>query len=161
MAGPNIGSSVVRRDSRSASRVINELQSQGWRRTGSIGDRVTYMESAGFSLTVIDGPAGSVVIPSGPIRGRVFGSSGLEVSSDSLMGMNFGNGGRGFNFGSRLRNFQSGVDLRNKLPDLFGRSTSSTSSTSSSSTNDDDSAGEVTPPGRKERTESSGTGDFV
>lgn len=75
-----ISSSVIRRDSRSRPAVMKELKNNGWSRTGSaLGGRLIYMENSGFSLTVVDGPAGTLVVPSGPIRGRVFGDSGLNL----------------------------------------------------------------------------------
>ena len=75
-----ISSSVVKRDSRGAQDVISELRNSGWNRTGSaVNGRVVYMENSGFSLTVVEGPMGTVVLPSGPVRGRLFGNSGLNL----------------------------------------------------------------------------------
>jgi len=74
-----LSSSVIKRDSRSVSDVTRELKQNGWNRTGSVlNGKLLYLENSGFSLTVADGPMGTLVFPSGPVRGRVFGNSGLN-----------------------------------------------------------------------------------
>jgi hypothetical protein len=147
MAGPNIGSSVVRRDSRSLSRVHTELSSNGWVQSGSLGDSIVYMENSGFSLTLVRGAAGTLVFPSGPVRGRLFGSSGLELGMDNLSLRGLGNGSM-FNLGGR-GNGPLGMGM-------MSRSTRSPSSDTSS----DEREGEPEQPQRK-NTRSSGEADFV
>lgn len=131
----NLGSSVFRREKRSTDEVIRELKAGGWREVDSVGNRLFYLENSGFSLTVIDGPLGTVVMPSGPIRGRLFGSSGIEIGGGNLMEMG-----------------------RERLGSRMSRSNNSSSGSSSSSSAE--ASGEPEQPGRK-NARTSGAGDFV
>jgi hypothetical protein len=158
MAVLNFSSSVVRRESRSKQEVVNELMSQGWEQTGSMGNRVSYLENGGISISVVSGPMGSVIVPSGPIRGRLFGQSGL-------------------NFGMMQQQGMAGPDIRRRLPDIGGsggplgnmgvnrmsmNNNNGNNNNNGSSNNQNDSEEEVEPeqPMRKSG-RSSGTGDFV
>lgn len=82
----NFGSSVLKREAKPLTDVTNQLKANGWRQTGSLGNRVVYLENSGMNITVIDGPMGTLVVPSGPIRGRVFGDSGLQLNRVSVIG---------------------------------------------------------------------------
>lgn len=82
----NIGTSVFKREDRPASEVISLLQSRGWEKTGTLGDRVTYLENSGIGITVIQGAAGTLIIPSGPIRGMIFGRDNKLFSNVSVIG---------------------------------------------------------------------------
>lgn len=82
----NIGSSVFKREAKSMDEVTNILKRNGWSQTGSLGSRVKYFENSGLSVTVVDGPMGTLIIPSGPIRGRMFGNSGLMTNQTSVIG---------------------------------------------------------------------------
>lgn len=91
-----IGTSVMRRDSRELNKVKTDLTINGWVQSGSLGDRVVYMENSGFSITLIEGPMGTVVIPSGPVRGALFGDSGLSVDLEGMFsGVTNTTGGNG------------------------------------------------------------------
>jgi len=47
------------------------------------GGRIHYHENdAGMNLTLVDGPRAVSLFPSGPIRGRLFGTSGLGFASE-------------------------------------------------------------------------------
>lgn len=81
----NIGSSQLKREARDVEVVIKKLKRNGWTQSGSLGDRVLYFENTGMSITVIDGPMGTLVVPSGPVRGRLFGSSGLRINKNSVL----------------------------------------------------------------------------
>lgn len=83
----NIGTSVVKRESRPTEEVVAQLENDGWEMTGSIGgDRVLYFEKSGINITVMEGPMGTLVFPSGPVRGRLFGNSGLMAGKKSVLG---------------------------------------------------------------------------
>lgn len=82
----NIGTSVIKRENKPADEVIRLLQQRGWSTTGTIGDRVTYLENSGINITIIDGAMGTVIIPSGPIRGRIFGENTGFFSNVSVIG---------------------------------------------------------------------------
>lgn len=84
----NLGSSVVKREAKPASRVKSSLERDGWSRISEVaGGRIAYYERSSINITVIDGPAGTVIIPSGPIRGKVFGNMEL-FSRDSVLELN-------------------------------------------------------------------------
>lgn len=94
--GLNFGSSVVKRETRTLDSVTEQLQADGWVQTGSLGGRVKYFEKTGFNLTAVEGPFGTVVFPSGPLRGRLFGSnSGLQVNREGVIGTGRVEGERG------------------------------------------------------------------
>lgn len=83
----NIGSSVLKREAKSADKVKAHLQRSGWNKTGSLADgRISYFQKSGINITVVDGPMGTVVAPSGPIRGKLFGS-GVGINTSSVLGM--------------------------------------------------------------------------
>lgn len=82
----NMGSSIIKREAKPLSKVETQMRRNGWEKTGQIGDRVSYMESSNVNLTLVEGPLGTVVLPSGPLRGAVFGD--YEVfSRSSVMGI--------------------------------------------------------------------------
>lgn len=83
----NIGSSVLKRETKPYDEVLSQLRRNGWTQTGSLGDSVRYFENSGFSITVVDGPMATLIMPSGPVRGRVFGNSGLMANQTSVLGM--------------------------------------------------------------------------
>lgn len=71
----NIGLSVIKREAQPINDVITQLRRNGWSVTNTIGDnRIVYLENSGVNITAIEGPLGTVVVPSGPIRGRIFGN---------------------------------------------------------------------------------------
>ena len=82
----NIGTSVFKREVKSIEEVVNQLKSNGWSQTGSLGNRIKYFENSKLNITVVDGVGGVLVFPSGPIRGRLFGSSGLSLNQTSVIG---------------------------------------------------------------------------
>jgi len=97
MAGPNIniGTSVFKRENRSYTDVLDQFQTDGWNKTGTLGSKATYLEKDGIGITVIDGPMATLVVPSGPIRGRLFGQSGLSIGKKSVLGTGQVNGEAG------------------------------------------------------------------
>lgn len=77
----NIGLSVLKREAQSITDVVNQLERNGWSRTRTVGDdRLVYLENNGINITAIRGPMGTVIIPSGPVRGRLFGENVELVS---------------------------------------------------------------------------------
>lgn len=82
----SLGTSVIKREDKPADQVITTLQRRGWEVTGRVGNRVTYLENSGLNITVIDGPMGTVIMPSGPLRGRIFGENVRFISSRSVIG---------------------------------------------------------------------------
>lgn len=83
----NFGSSIVKREAKPARRVKQRLQRDGWREISEVANgRVTYWSKTNFSITVIEGPLGTTIIPSGPIRGKVFGDIEL-FSRDGVLGI--------------------------------------------------------------------------
>lgn len=84
----NFGSSVLKREAKSIDRVDDRLVSAGWNRTDSaLGGRVRYYEKAGFNITAMSGPMGTVIVPSGPIRGTLFGADqSVGVNQTSVIG---------------------------------------------------------------------------
>lgn len=156
----NIGSSVIRRESRSADDVLDELRANGWSKTDEVHGNIHYLENSGFSLTVIDGPLATTVIPSGPLRGRLFGTSGLEVSMDRNL-MDVGSltdrqQSMSASFGGRLRT----LPFRGNNGQTEDGSSQEDSEDSSNSNGDGSTGGEPQQPNRK-NTRSSGSGDFV
>lgn len=91
MPGPlnlNVGTSVVKRENKSIDEVESRLINQGWEKTAEIaGGRVRYYESANFNITAISGPLGTVLVPSGPLRGLAFGDDAVTVNQVSAIGM--------------------------------------------------------------------------
>lgn len=88
MTGFNISLSVLKRDSREIGEVDQILKNNGWTMTASVGpgDRIRYYEQAGFNITAIGGPSGTVILPSGPLRGRIFGDGVFLASSEGTLG---------------------------------------------------------------------------
>ena len=83
----NIGTSVLKRETRSIGEVEQKLLNDGWRRTGSAaGGRVRYYEKSGFNITAVSGPMATVLMPSGPLRGSVFGDEAVTIGSMSTIG---------------------------------------------------------------------------
>lgn len=82
----NIGSSVLKREAKSMDKVTDQLKRNGWSKTGEIADHAEYYENSGMSITVIEGLTATLIIPSGPIRGRVFGNSGFQLDDTSVIG---------------------------------------------------------------------------
>lgn len=77
----NVGLSVFKREAQSIQDVITSLQMDGWTVTNRVGDdRIVYFENSGFNITAIQGPLGTVIMPSGPIRGKIFGDNAVSVS---------------------------------------------------------------------------------
>lgn len=89
MAGElNIGSSVLKRESAPFDEVMEKLRRDGWSKTGELAQgRVVYVESSGISLTVVDGPMGTLIFPSGPVRGKLFSSDSVGVGLTSTIGL--------------------------------------------------------------------------
>lgn len=76
MTGLNVNLSVFKRVTNTLDEVDKALKDDGWSLTGSLGagERIKYYEQSGINITAIGGPAGTVVIPSGPVRGMLFGN---------------------------------------------------------------------------------------
>jgi len=75
-------SSTVKRTSKSIDQVHSELTEQGFEHTGDALDgRVHYHENeGGFNLTIVETRRGTVVIPSGPVRGNLFGDQAVSLN---------------------------------------------------------------------------------
>lgn len=87
MPGINIGTSVLKREAKSIDQVERQFTRNGWKRTGSaLGGRVVYLQNSGMNISIIEGPSGTVVMPSGPIRSKVFGSNFNLFSRTSVIG---------------------------------------------------------------------------
>lgn len=88
MAGMNLnfGFSVFKREAKDMANVERHLSRDGWEKTGEVGERVAYYEKSGINVTVIGGPRGTVIMPSGPIRGTVFGKNNKLFSDTSVIG---------------------------------------------------------------------------
>lgn len=82
----NFGSSVVKREAKDVDKVRQHLERSGWELTGSIGSRAYQYESSGVSITVMKGPLGTVIFPSGPIRGSILGKNNVLFSDTSVIG---------------------------------------------------------------------------
>lgn len=81
----NFGSSVVKREGKPLGDVVAHLKKNGWKKTGELSSRVVYLANSGVNITLIGGPMGTTIIPSGPIRGMVFGD--VDLFSDvSVLG---------------------------------------------------------------------------
>ena len=84
----NIGSSVVKREAKPIEEVADKFASDGWSQTGSLmGGNVLYFEKSGVNVTLIGGPGGTVVVPSGPLRGGFFGMDAVGVNQTSVVGL--------------------------------------------------------------------------
>jgi tetraacyldisaccharide-1-P 4'-kinase len=64
-----------------------ELKNSGFTETGKVlNGRVRYFENdAGINLTVVDGVRGSFVLPSGPVRGFMFGNNAVGLGNSNTM----------------------------------------------------------------------------
>lgn len=85
---PNINLSVVKRSTESIGPVSQSLEEQGFEDTGQLMDgRVRYFENPnGINLTVADGPFATLVFPSGPIRGSIFGNDAVGIGGGIIAG---------------------------------------------------------------------------
>jgi len=91
----NFGTSVFKRENRPFSDVVKQFQTDGWSRTGEFGNKLVYLQKDGIGITIANGPMATLVFPSGPIRGRLFGTSGLSVGKKSVLGTGQVNGEAG------------------------------------------------------------------
>lgn len=83
----NLGTSVLKREAKPIEDVDNRLTNAGWNRTASVADgRIRYYALAGVNITAIGGPFGTVIMPSGPVRGAMFGDNALNLSQTSAIG---------------------------------------------------------------------------
>ena len=83
----NFGSSVIKREAKDFSTVTTKLERDGWSNTGGMVDRVQYYEKSGINITVLNGPAATLIFPSGPLRGTLHGRDTKLASRTSVMGM--------------------------------------------------------------------------
>lgn len=84
----NITFSVVKNVRYEPDEVESYLTQAGWSKTGeALNGRFRYLENSGINITLIDGMFGTTVIPSGPLRGAVFGSGVNIISSNSGLGI--------------------------------------------------------------------------
>jgi len=78
---------VFKREAKSIDEVSKKLQRDGWEKTGSLANgRVLYFQKSGIEITAAKGPMGTLIFPSGPIRGKLFGS-GVGINTTSVLGM--------------------------------------------------------------------------
>lgn len=89
----NIGLSTIKRESKPKEDVERALLRNGWEETESLaGDRLSYFENTGINVTVLETPRGTLVFPSGPIRGSLFGEDVKVFSRQSALGLGAGSG---------------------------------------------------------------------
>lgn len=89
----NIETSVFKRYDASPERVHQHLINNGFEPTGQIMDgRIHYHENGGINLTMVDGPFGVIVFPSGPVRGAIFGKNAVGAGRTSLLDRVTGDG---------------------------------------------------------------------
>lgn len=70
----NLGTSVLKREAKDIDEVEKILQRDGWEKTGQVANgRFRYYEYSNINITAIGGPLGTVIMPSGPVRGFIFG----------------------------------------------------------------------------------------
>lgn len=82
----SFGSSVVKREAKTIDKVDKQLKRDGWQETSRLaGGRLRYYEQSGVNLTALEGPLGTVIFPSGPLRGKFFGELDM-VSRASVIG---------------------------------------------------------------------------
>lgn len=90
MHGPfdiNFGTSVLKREAKSIDDVTRRLRNANWEETSSVlGGRVRYFEKAGINITAVQGAFGTVIMPSGPVRGAVFGDNAVTLNRTSAIG---------------------------------------------------------------------------
>ena len=83
-----IGLSTVKRIAEPKERVESHLREGGWEETAiTLGERVSFYENSGINLTVLEGPFGTVILPSGPVRGLLFGQNATVFSRESALGI--------------------------------------------------------------------------
>jgi len=82
----NIGGSVMKREAKPLSEVDRQLTGDGWEKTAQPLDRLAYYEKSGINITAMEGPRGTVIFPSGPVRGMMFGKNVSVVSRVSTIG---------------------------------------------------------------------------
>lgn len=83
----NIGTSVVKREAKKISAVESRLLSDGWTRTGTaLNGKVRYYQNSNFNITAMQGPLGTIIMPSGPIRGLIFGNNAVGINRTSVIG---------------------------------------------------------------------------
>lgn len=77
-------SSVVKRVNMDWDVFVSAVEESGFEQVSSIaGGRILYHENdAGFGVTLVNGPRAKLILPSGPLRGRLFGNTGLSLGSD-------------------------------------------------------------------------------
>jgi len=86
-----IGLSTVKRIAEPKERVEEHLREGGWEETATTSSgRVSYYQNSGINLTVLEGPFGTVILPSG-LRGLVFGEETKLFSRQSVLGIEEGN----------------------------------------------------------------------
>lgn len=88
--GPNVNLSlsVIKREAKPIDQVVNKFERDGWKVTDTLGGgRVVYLEQSGINITAVSGPLGTVIIPSGPVRGLLFGDEVRIISGISGVGM--------------------------------------------------------------------------
>lgn len=82
----NIGTSVFKREAEPKSRVVSVMKSNGWEEKGTFAG-ITYLENSGINISVVQGPGGgTLVFPSGVIRGMMF-SDRVGAGSGSTVGI--------------------------------------------------------------------------
>jgi len=85
--GFNIGSSVVKRESKTIEAVEERLLGDGWKKTGEVANgRVRYYQKTGINITALKGPMATVLMPSGPVRGALFGQGAVGLNRSSVIG---------------------------------------------------------------------------
>lgn len=76
----DIGSSVIKRYDAPASQVRAMLAAGGFQETGSaMNGKVKFHQNSGINLTTVDGPLATLVMPSGPVRGSLFGDEAVGI----------------------------------------------------------------------------------
>lgn len=76
----DIGSSVIKRYDAPASQVRAMLAAGGFQETGSaMNGKIKFHQNSGINLTTVDGPLATLVLPSGPVRGSLFGEDAVGI----------------------------------------------------------------------------------
>lgn len=72
---------VIKRTSSPMSDVIDSLEDSGFEQTGQmLGGAVRYYENDfGLGLSIFEAPRSTIITPSGPLRGAVFGSRSFGI----------------------------------------------------------------------------------
>lgn len=82
----NVGLSVFKRETQSLDAVQRSLENNGWSRVGSYGGRARVFEKSGISITAVKGPLATIVMPSGPLRGKIFSEDAVGINRLSVIG---------------------------------------------------------------------------